>query len=97
MDENMSRITHWFPDGGSGWRRDAWWGCVVESSRCLLLPGITGRSPAMKQQYPELLDLEDVDAGDRARLQTCHSSSSRSPATFDMTFAPRSPARHGAS
>lgn len=67
----MSEITKWFPTEICKGDVMPWFGCVIEGTKWLILPGITGRGPDMKQEYPELLEQEDFDSGDQARLVVC--------------------------
>ena len=61
----MSEITEWFPTETLGGDVMPWYGCVVEGSRFLILPGMTGRGFDMKQEYPEMLEDEDPKKAER--------------------------------
>jgi enamine deaminase RidA (YjgF/YER057c/UK114 family) len=67
----MSEITKWFPTEVCKGDVMPWFGCVIQGSKWLILPGITGRGRDMKQEYPELLEQEHFDSGDQARLVVC--------------------------
>ena len=67
----MSEITEWFPTETLDGDVMPWYGCVVEGSKWLILPGITGRGYEMKQEYPELLEDGGFHSEDQARLVTC--------------------------
>ena len=67
----MSEITEWFPTETLGGDVMPWYGCVVEGTRFLILPGMTGRGFDMKQEYPEMLEDESFTSADQARLVTC--------------------------
>jgi enamine deaminase RidA (YjgF/YER057c/UK114 family) len=67
----MSEIKEWFPTEVLHGDVMPWYGCVVQGKRFLILPGLTGRGPDMKQEYPELLEQENFDSGDQALLVAC--------------------------
>lgn len=67
----MSEITEWFPTEECHGDTMPWYGCVIEGNRWLILPGMTGRGPDMKQEYPELIEKDDFHSDDQARLVTC--------------------------
>jgi enamine deaminase RidA (YjgF/YER057c/UK114 family) len=67
----MSKIVKWFPTEVLHGDVMPWYGCVVEGTRWLILPGMTGRGPDLKQEYPEMLEQDDFDSGDQARLIAC--------------------------
>jgi enamine deaminase RidA (YjgF/YER057c/UK114 family) len=67
----MSEVTEWFPTETLHGDVMPWYGCVIEGNRWLILPGMTGRSPDVKQEYPEILEDEGFTPADEARLVTC--------------------------
>ena len=67
----MSEITEWFPTETLKGDVMPWYGCVIEGSRFLILPGMTGRGYDMKQEYPEMAEDESFTSADQARLVTC--------------------------
>ena len=67
----MSEVTEWFPTETLDGDIMPWYGCVVQGTKFLVLPGITGRGTDMKQEYPELLEEDDFHSEDQARLVTC--------------------------
>lgn len=67
----MSEITEWFPTEECAGDTMPWYGCVIQGTRFLILPGMTGRGPDMKQEYPELIENDDFHSDDQARLVAC--------------------------